>query len=130
MWARVLCINKQMALCEVRVFNLLTRLRHLHYSLPAVHKNNENKKKQEYNQRILQVERESFTSLVCSCFGGMSRECSRFFSHSAEYLSNREKEPRSKISAWINARLNFAFIRSMLLFLQEIRAPWNVDNIS
>ena len=72
----------------------------------------------------------SFTPLVFSCFGGMSRECSRFFSHAAERLANRRKEPKSKISAWIKARLNFALIRSMLLCLRGTRTPSNVDNIS
>ena len=56
-------------------------------------------------------------------YGLMSRECSRFFSHTAERLASRRKEPKSKISAWIKARLNFALIRSMLLCLQGIRTP-------
>ena len=61
----------------------------------------------------------------------MSRECSRFFPHTAERLANRSKEPESKISAWIKTRLNFALIRSMLLLrLRGIRTPSNVDNIA
>ena len=76
------------------------------------------------------MEHGSFTPLVFSCFGGMSRECRCFFSHTAERLANRRKEPKSKISAWIKARLNFALIRSMLLCLRGTRTPSNVDNIS
>ena len=75
------------------------------------------------------MEHGSFTPLVFSCFGGMSRECSRFFSHIGECLANRRKEPKSKISAWIKARLNFALIRSMLLCLRGTRTSSNVDNI-
>ena len=60
----------------------------------------------------------------------MSRECSRFFSHIAERLADRKKEPKSKTSAWIKARLNFALTRSMLLCLRGTRASSNVDNIS
>ena len=107
--ARGLWINRQTAFCDVRVFNPLAGC-HLHFSVPAVHKKNENGKKREYNQRILQVEHGSFTPLVFSCFGGMSRECRSFFSHTAERLANRRKEPKSKISAWIKATLNFALI--------------------
>ena len=70
--ARGLWINGQTAFCDVRVFNPLARC-HLHHSLPAVHKKNENEKKREYNQRILQVEHGSFTPLIFSCFGGMNR---------------------------------------------------------
>ena len=35
--------------------------------------------------------------------------------YTAERLGNRRKEPKSKISGWIKARLNFALIRIMLL---------------
>ena len=129
MSARGLLINGQTTFCDVRVFNPLVRC-HLHHSIPAVHKKNENKKKPEYNQRILQVEYRSFTPFVFSCFGGMSRECSRFFSHTAERLANRRIEPKSKISAWIKVRLNFALIRSMLLCLHGTKTPSNADNIS
>ena len=97
MSARGLWISGQMAFCDIRIFNPLARC-HLHYSVPAVHKKNENEKKQ-YNQWILQVECRSFILLIFSCFGGMSRECIRFFSHTAEHLANRRKEPKSKISA-------------------------------
>ena len=53
------------------------------------------------------MEQGSFTPLVFSYFGGMSRECSRFFSHTVERRANRRKEPKSKISAWIKAILDF-----------------------
>ena len=46
------------------------------------------------------------------------------------HLANRKKEPKSKISAWIKANLNFAFIWSMLLCLHGTKTPSNVDNIS
>ena len=44
MSARGLWINEQTAFCDVTVFNPLARC-HLHHSIPAVHKKNENKKK-------------------------------------------------------------------------------------
>ena len=82
--ARGLWINGQTTFCDVRVFNPLARC-HLHHSLPAVYQKNKNEKDREYNQQILrQVEHRSFTPLVCSCFGEMSMECSRFFPHTAE----------------------------------------------
>ena len=67
---------------------------------------------------------------VFLCFGGMTREYSLFFLHTAEHLVNKTKEPKIKISAWIKARLNFALIRSMLLCLQGTRTPSYIDNIS
>ena len=93
--ARGLWINGQTAFCDVRVFNPLARC-HLHHSLPAVHKKNENEKKREYNQRILQVEHGSFTPLVFLCFGLMSRGCSRFFSHRKEPKSTKKKRTKKR----------------------------------
>ena len=112
----------QTAFCDVKVFNPVARC-HLHHRLSDVLEKNENEKKREYNQRILQVKHESFTPLLFSYFGGMNRECSRFFSHTAERLVNRRKEPKSKISARIKARLNFALIRSMLQCLRGTKTP-------
>ena len=127
--ARGLWINGQTTFCDVRVFIPLARC-HLHISLLAVHKKNENKKKREYNHRILQLDHGSFTPLVFSCFGGMSKKCCRFFSHTAERLANRKIEPKIKISAWIKSKLNVALIRSMVLCLCGTRTPSNVDNMS
>ena len=84
-------LNGQTTFCDLRVFNPLATCL-LHHSLPAVHKKNVNEKKREYNQWILQVEHGSFTPLVFSCFGGISRECSRFFSHNAERLARTEEK--------------------------------------
>ena len=92
--ARGLWIDRQRVFCDVRVCNPLARC-HLHRSLPTVHKKNKNEKKQEYNQRIFQVKHGPFTPLVFSCFGGMNRECSRFFWHTAKRLAIRRKEPKS-----------------------------------
>ena len=92
-------MNGQMTFCDVRVFNPLARC-HLHHSLPAVHKKNESEKKREYNQLRLHVLKERAGNAAVS------------FPHTAERLANRRKEPKSKSSACIKARLNFALIRS------------------
>ena len=60
----------------------------------------------------------------------MSRECTRFFSHTAERYATRRKESKREISTWIKTRLSFALIRSMLLRLRGTRTPSSVDNIS
>ena len=82
-----------------------------------------------YNQQILLVEHRSFTPLPFSCFGGVSRECSRFFSHTAERFPNKRKEPKNEIRTWKKSRLNFVLIRSMLLSLRGTRTSSNVNNI-
>ena len=81
------------------------------------------------NQQIPPVEHRSFTPLPFSCFGGVRRECRRFFSHTTERFPNRRKEPKNKIRTWKKTRLNFALIRSMLLYLRGTRTSSNVNNI-
>ena len=121
--ARGLWINRQTVFCDIRVFNPLARC-----------EKNEGEKKWEYIilsiiEQLLPVEHRSFTPLPFSCFGGVSRECSRFFSHTAERFPNRRKEPKNKIRTWKKARLNFALTRSMLLCLRGTRTSLNFNNI-
>ena len=86
-----------MAYSDVRIFNPLAKC-YRNLSLQAAHKNNENEKKRKYNDRIIEVEHGSFTPLVFTCFGGMSRECSRFYAHAAEKIADKRK---SIVSAWL-----------------------------
>ena len=119
-------IKGQVTYCDVRVFNPISKC-HLNQSLSAIHKRNESEKRRQYNQRILQVEHGSFSPLVFSCFGGMSRECSRFFSHASEQLSEKRKISNSSVSALIKARLNFALLRSCLLRIRGSRTSANIQ---
>ena len=124
--ARDFWIKGQIVYCDILIFNPITKC-HLNQSLSAVHKKNECEKKRQYNQRILQVEHGSFSPLVFSCFSGMSRECSRFFSHAAEHLAEKSKMNKSSVSALIKARLNFALLRSCLLCIRGLRTSNNIN---
>ena len=121
-------IKGQVAYCDVRVFNPIAKC-HLNQSLSSVHRRNEAEKKRQYNQPILQVEHGSFTPLVFSCFGGMSRECSRFFSQAADHLASKRNLSKSSTSSWIKARLNFALLRSCLLCIRGSRTAGNITSL-
>ena len=47
------------------------------------------KKKVEYGERILQIERGSFTPLVFSTTGGMGREATTFYQRLAAMISQK-----------------------------------------
>ena len=64
----------QMAFLDVRVFNPNAK-RYANIELSKAYEINEKEKKKTYNERTLQVEHGSFTPLVMSATGGMSREC-------------------------------------------------------
>ena len=122
--ARGFWTRGQMAFVDVNVFNPLAKC-HRNQTLEAVHRKNENDKKRNYNDRIINVHHGSFTPLVFSCYGGMSRECSRFYTHAAELLSEKRKLPKGFVSCWLKTRLNFSLIRSCLLCIRGTRSIYD-----
>ena len=64
----------------------------------------------EYNQRIMQVERASFTPLVFSTSGGMTRECTKYHKKIAELVANKTKEDYSKVVSHIRTRIRFTLL--------------------
>ena len=74
---------------DIRVFNPLAKS-YMDKPVADAHKANENQKKRVYNQRVIEVEHSSFTPLVFSCFGGYSKECSKFYKRLAELIAEKE----------------------------------------
>ena len=72
--ARGVWVTGQMAYFDVRVFNPIAKTS-MKSDLAAAHKRNESQKKLSYSPRINRVDSGSFTPLVFSCLGGMSKEC-------------------------------------------------------
>ena len=60
--------------------------------IPAMYIHHEKEKKRDYNARILQIERGTFTPLVFSCSGGAAPEADRFIKALALKLSEKRKE--------------------------------------
>ena len=79
----------QMAFFDVRVFNP-TATRYVNQEISKTYEVNEREKKKLYNERILQIERGSFTPLVMSATGGMGRGCKKFYARLAEMISYKK----------------------------------------
>ena len=84
----------QRAYFDVRIFNPHARC-YSKYPLQKCY-SNEMEKKRTYNQRILQTENGSFTPLVFSATGGMSRECHNSYRKLAMLLSQKKNSDLSK----------------------------------
>ena len=121
--ARGVWVKGQMAYFDVRVFNP-TAKSYLNSDLTTAHKINEQTKKRSYNKRVLSVDQGTFTPLVFSCYGGMSRECHTFYKRLAEKIAKKKNIPFGKSMNWIRTRLNFSLIRSCLLCLRGWRSPF------
>ena len=105
---------------DVRLFNPLAQS-YNNQTLKAAHKTNENQKKREYGERVLNVEHGSFTPLVFSCLGGMSVECSHFYNRIADKISEKRDINTSKGRAWIRTKLSFCLLRSTHLCIRGSR---------
>ena len=63
-------------------------------SLEAIYDQNEKQEKRFYNERVMQVEKASFTPLVFMTTGGMGKECAIFNKWLASMIAEK---PRSSI---------------------------------
>lgn len=111
----------QRAFFDVKVCNLLApsyRAKSINTSLSA----QEKRKKSAYNQRILEVERGTFTPLVFGATGGVAREGSIFLSKLAEKIALKQKCDKSHIISGIRRKISFVLIRSVVACLRGERA--------
>ena len=90
----------QRAFFDIRVFDPVAPS-HAHQSLDAAHSKQENEKRRQYEDRILHVEHASFTPLVFTIAGGMSKCTKKFFSRLGEILAEKRLQPKSIVSSWI-----------------------------
>ena len=104
-----------MAFLDVRVFNPNAK-QYANIELSKAYEINEKEKKKTYNERILQVEHGSFTPLVMSATGGMSRECKKFYSRLVEMICKKRKTNCNVTITWIQ--------RKIAIFINKI--DWNM----
>jgi len=109
---------------DVRIFNPRSDS-YKDKTLPQLYKLHENEKKRQYMNRVLQVEKGSFTPLVFTTTGGMAPESTRFIKRIAEKLSQKTKESYSRIMNNIRTRLSFDIMRSVLVAIRGSRGKTN-----
>ena len=117
-----------MALFDVRVFNPFAKT-HLKSNLMSAFDANEKQKKTQYNQRVIEIEHGSFTPLVMSAYGGVSRETERFISKLTTKIAEKKDVPISTIANYIRTKLSFLLVRSQILCIRGSRKLWrhNMD---
>ena len=81
----------------------------------------EREKKRTYNDRILQVEKGSFSPLIFSTTGGMGLEATKYHKRIAEIISTKQGELYSDVIQHIRTRIRFALLRSILIAIRGER---------
>ena len=110
----------QRAFYDVRVFNPFAKS-YLNQKLETAFRSNENEKKRQYNQRVIEVEHGSFTPLIFTPYGGNGREAERFIVELALKLSEKKQLQYSIVMHWLRAKLSFNLLRSAVLCLRGSR---------
>ena len=82
---------------------------------------NERRKKAKYNERILQVEKASFTPIVGSTFGGWGDEANKHHKRIASLIANKKQESYADVINHIRTRLRFCVLRSVLTAVRGVR---------
>jgi hypothetical protein len=86
-----------------------------------IYSQHEKAKKRTYNNRILQVEKGTFTPLIFSTTGGMGPECDRYHKRVAELIAKKRNEEYSDVVSHIRTRLRFALLKSVLIAIRGER---------
>ena len=128
--ARGFWMRGQKVFCDVRVFNPLAKC-HRSKPLAKIHEAHEKEKKVKYAARVLEIEHGSFTPLVFSCFGGMSRECSYFYKRLSEKLAEKRNISVSEAMCFVRTRMSFSLVKSLVLCIRGSRSVRNdADSIA
>ena len=90
-------------------------------SLQQMYRKHENEKKNKYNDRILQVEKATFTPLVFSTTGGMGNEAARFLRHLAGKISNKTGQTYNDTVAFMRRRIRFDLLKTCVISLRGFR---------
>ena len=92
-----------------------------------VYKMAEKEKKNTYNDRILNVEKSSFTPLIFSTSGGMGPECQKFNKRLAELTAAKTNESYSHVISHMRTALRFALLKSTVAGLRGFRGKKEND---
>ena len=80
----------------------------------------ENQKKRHYLNRILQVEKGTFSPLVFTTTGGMGPEATRFLKRVAVKLAAKTREKYNDVMNNIRTRISFEILRSVLVAVRGV----------
>eukprot|EP00117_Sycon_ciliatum_P013925 scpid93969/ scgid2159/ len=87
----------------------------------------ERRKKSEYAERIINVDRGTFTPLIFTTAGCCAPECSRFIKRLCGLLSRGEKKKYAEMTTYARCRLAFAILvlRSAIMCIRGARSSYH-----
>ena len=113
--------HHERALFDVRVFNPFARS-YVTSPIGTTYRRHERAKVREYEQRVREIERASFTPLVFSATGGMAPRAKVFYKKLSDLLAVQRKDNYSHTIALVRAMLNFSLLRDAIASLRGARS--------
>ncbi len=108
------------AFFDVRVFNPFAPS-YRSSPIATVYRRHEKEKRDQYEERVREVERASFTPLVFAATGGASGLTTAFLKRLASLLADKTDSSYGVTLAWLRARVNFSLLRSAVACLRSTR---------
>ena len=105
---------------DVRVFHPNSSS-YMNTSPDQLYIQHEREKKRVYNDRVLQVEKGSFSPLIFSTTGGMGPEATKYHKRVAELISTKRGEMYSDVVNHIRTRIRFSLLKSVLVAVRGER---------
>ena len=102
------------AFLDVKVFNPVA-LSNVANDLGKVYRKHEKEKKVQYNARILEIEKGTFTPAIFSCSGGASPEASKLLKTIATKLAEKRQETYATSISFVRRRISFDLLRTCVL---------------
>ena len=93
-------------------------------------KSTRKKKKRAYNDRVLQIERGSFTPLVFCTNGGKGRECRKFFQRLGQNIAEKRGISYNLVANWINRKISFALNKCIIVCIRGSRCIKEMNPLS
>ena len=110
----------QRTMFDVRVFHPYAPS-YVDQSIDVLYAQHEKQKLHDYQNRVCQVEKASFTPLVYSTNGGMGKQAKAFHKRVARLLADKTHERYSDIMNCMRNQLSFAMLRSTLISVRGAR---------
>ena len=94
---------------------------YLNKSLDQVYEAHEKEKKRDYLERVIQIEKGSFTPIVMSTHGGCGTEANRHHKRIATLIAEKRKESYADVVNYIRTRLRVSLMKSVLTAIRGVR---------
>ena len=86
-----------------------------------LYKLHENQKIKDYQHRVLQTEKASFTPLIYSTNGGLAPQAEIFHKRLASLIAEKRNERYNDVMAHLRTELSFTMLRSVLISIRGAR---------